>query len=220
MVHIYEKDGVFYPSVTTVIGAILEENDGILKWRASNKDWESQMNKAAIIGTIAHYRILNELAPQPLEFPDIPFSEIPTNALNKVEMCQLLWDDLGLKIGHPRKVEKFLINHEYRFAGKMDLVAPIDGVYTLLDLKTSKEIRENHKIQAGGYHVLLDRVPEQAMLVSLHPNERGNKFMRAHTETIPRKELDEYGDRFIEMVSEFHRRGLTEKLRKTNGVVT
>ena len=42
--------------------------------------------------------------------------------------------------------------------------------------------------------------------------------MRAHTVVMPRKELDEYADRFIEMAKEFHRRGLVEKLVEKNGI--
>ena len=219
MVHIYQRDGVFYPSVTTIIGEMLDEPEGLTNWKLKNLDWEKQTNRSAIIGTLVHYRILNELAPQTLELPDICFEDIPKDALKRVELSQLMWEELGLKIGHPRKVEKFAVNNEFKFAGKPDLVAPINDVYTLVDLKTSREVRENHKIQMGGYSVLLERTPEQAMLVSLHPNSRGNEFMRAHTVIMPRKELDEYAERFIEMTKEFHKRGLSEKLMKENGVV-
>jgi hypothetical protein len=218
-VHIYQKNGIFYPSVTTIIGAILEEPDGLTRWKQNNSDWEKQTNRSAIIGTLAHYRILNGLSPQLLELPDISFDDIPKDALRKVDLCEIMWDELELKIGHPRKVEKFAVNNEFKFAGKPDLVAPINDVYTLVDLKTSREIHDTHRIQMGGYHELLDRTPEQAMLVSLHPNERGNAHLRAHTETIARKDLDAYADRFVEMTKEFHRRKLTEKLMKENGVV-
>ena len=216
--HIYSENGVFYPSVTTIIGAILEEPSGLTQWKRNNADWEKQTNRSQIIGTLAHYRILNGLSPQLLELPDISFDDIPKDALRKVDLCEIMWDELELKIGHPRKVEKFAVNNEFKFAGKPDLVAPINDVYTLVDLKTSREIHDTHRIQMGGYHELLDRTPEQAMLVSLHPNERGNAHLRAHTETITRKELDAYADRFIEMTKEFHRRKLTEKLMKENNI--
>jgi hypothetical protein len=219
VVHIYKSpEGEYFPSVTTIIGAVLEEPIGLRKWRENNADWEQQANKSAIIGTLIHYRILNGLAPNTLELPDIPFDEIPKDALHKVDLGEIMWDELNLEIGHPRRIEKFAINREFKFAGKPDLVAPVNNVYTLVDLKTSREVRENHKLQMGGYHELLDRTPEQAMLVSLHPNERGNSHLRAHTVVIPRKDLDEYADRFIEMAKEFHRRGLVEELIKKNGI--
>ena len=218
MVHIYKFQGDYFPSVTTILGEILDEPEGLTQWKLKNLDWEKTTNRSAIIGTLVHYRILNELAPQTLELPDIPFDEIPADALKRVELSQLMWEELGLKIGHPRKVEKFAVNQEYKFAGKPDLVAPINDVYTLVDLKTSREIHDTHRLQMGGYHELLDRTTEQAMLVSLHPNERGNAHLRAHTETIARKELDAYADRFVEMTKEFHKRKLVEKLIKENGI--
>jgi len=218
LVHIYKLDNEYYPSVTTIIGEILEEPVGLVKWKQNNVDWEKQSNRSAILGTLAHYRILNSLAPQTLETPDIPFDKLPYDTLKMVDLCQIMWDELDLEIGYPRKVEKFAINAEYRFAGKPDLVAPIKGVYTLVDLKTSREVRESHKLQMGGYSVLLEKTPERAILVSLHPHERGNAHLRAHMVVMPRRELDEYADRFIEMAKEFHKRNLAEKLIKENGI--
>lgn len=218
MVHIYQRDGICYPSVTTIIHAMIEEPERLTQWKLNNGDWEKQTQRSQIIGTLVHYRILNDLAPQALELPDILFDDIPTDALKRVELGQIMWDELALDVGHPRKVERLVVCKQYKFAGKPDLVAPINGVYTLVDLKTSKEIHETHRIQMGGYHELLDRTPEQAMLVSLHPNERGNSFMRAHTETIPRKKLDDYADKFIELSEEFHRKNMTEKLMKEEGI--
>lgn len=219
MVHIYKSvDGEYFPSVTTIIGEMLEEPEGLKRWRQNNADWEKQSNRAQIIGTLVHYRILNGLAPQSLELPDIPYDDIPKDALHRVDLGEIMWDELGLEIGHPRRIEKFAMNREFKFAGKPDLVAPVNGIYTLVDLKTSREVRETHRLQMGGYHELLERTPEQAMLVSLHPNERGNAHLRAHTVTICRKDLDEYADKFVELAKEFHKRGLVEKLIKENGI--
>jgi len=195
---------------------MIPEPERLSQWKINNGDWEKQTNRSAIIGTLVHYRILNELAPQALELPDINFDDIPKDALKRVELGHIMWDELALDVGHPRKVERLAICKQFKFAGKPDLVAPINGVYTLVDLKTSKEIHDTHRLQMGGYHELLDRTPEQAMLVSLHPNERGNSFMRAHTETIERKALDVYADKFLDITKEFHRKNLTEKLMKEN----
>lgn len=216
--HIYRFEGEFYPSVTTIINEMVEEPERLIQWKINNRDWEKQTNKSQIIGTLAHYRILNSLAPQTLELPDIEFDEIPPDAIKRIELCQIMFDELGLDIGYPRRIERFSVCKQYKFAGKPDLEAPINGLYTIADLKTSREIHETHKLQMGGYHELRDRMADQSMLISIHPNERGNKFMRAHIETIPRKELNEYADRFVKMTQEFHARKLTEKLIKENGI--
>jgi hypothetical protein len=218
VVHIYRKDGEYYPSVTTIIGEMIEEPERLTQWKNKNRDWEKKTGESQIVGTLVHYRILNELAPQTLETPDIDFENVPKDALKKVELGQIMWDELGLEVGYPRRIEQFAICRQYKFAGKPDLEAPINGIYTLVDLKTSSDIYETHKLQMGGYHELRDRVFEQAMLVSLHPNERRNSFMRAHKIIMPRKELDEYADRFVELANEFHKKNLTEKLIKEHEI--
>jgi len=197
---------------------MIEEPERLVQWKINNRDWEKQTNKSAIIGTLVHYRILNGLAAQTLELPDISFDDIPSDAIKRIELGQIMFDDLNLEIGYPRKIEKFAISKQHKFAGKPDLEAPINGLYTLADLKTSKEIHETHRLQMGGYHELRDRIFEQAMLISIHPNERGNAFMRAHIETIPRKELDRQADIFVDLTKKFHEKKLTQKLIKENGI--
>ena len=218
MVHIYSFDGDFFPSVTTIIHAIVPEPERLAQWKERNADWSKQTNRAATIGTLIHYRILNELAAQTLELPDIPFDQIPADAIKRVDLGQLMFDELNLDIGHPRRIERLAVNKQYKFAGKPDLVAPINGVYTLADLKSSREFHDTHRLQMGGYHELLGRTAEQSMLISIHPNEKGNVHLRAHTEIIERDKLDGFADQFIELTREFHRQKLTEKLRKTNEV--
>jgi len=218
LVHIYRFEGEFYPSVTTIIHEMIEEPERLVQWKINNHDWEKQTNKSAIIGTLVHYRILNGLAAQTLELPDIDFDDIPKDAIKRIELGQIMFDELNLEIGYPRKIERFSINKQHKFAGKPDLESPINGKYTLVDLKTSKEIHETHRLQMGGYHELRDRIFDQAMLISIHPNERGNAFMRAHTEIIPRDELEKQADRFVEMTKTFHEKKLTEKLIKENGI--
>ncbi|HPE06151.1 MAG TPA: PD-(D/E)XK nuclease family protein [Smithellaceae bacterium] len=217
MTHIYRYQGDFFPSVTTIIHEMLPEPERLTIWKQTNRNWEKQTQKSAIIGTLVHYRILNNLSARTLERPDMKFDEIPSDAVKRIELGEIMFEELGLDIGHPRKVETFCINTEHKFAGKPDLVAPINGVYTLVDLKTSREIHETHRLQMGGYFELLDRTPEQAMLISLHPNERGNKFMRAHTHTITRGELEKLADEFIDMTKKFHATKDVRKMAKECG---
>jgi hypothetical protein len=217
MVHIYFADGEHFPSVTTVIHAMIPEAERLSQWKEHNHDWQKQTNRAATIGTLAHFRILNSLSAQNLEIPDIPFDEIPPDATKRVDLAELMFDALDLDIGHPRRIEKLAVNKQHRFAGKPDLECPISGVYTLVDLKSSREFHQSHLLQMGGYHLLRDRVFEQSLLVSIHPNEKGNAHLRAHTRLIPRDELDKYADEFLELVTEFHKQGLTKKLHDENG---
>lgn len=194
--------------------------EGLARWKiASGASGVAKMKASQIIGTLAHYRILNKLAPQLLDPTDFSPDDLPKDASKKVEMCEIMWDNLGLEVGYPRKIETLLYSKKYVFAGSPDLVAPISNVYTLVDLKTSKDIHESHRLQMGGYYELLGCAPEQCMLVSLHPDPYSNPHLRAHVVTITKDELEGYRERFLQLVDQFHNMCLTEKLVKENGLM-
>jgi hypothetical protein len=193
--------------------------EGLARWKiSSGLAGVAKMKASQIVGTLAHYRILNKLAPQMLDPPDFSLEELPKDAFKKVEMCEIMWDTLRLNVGHPRKIEKLIYNKEHVYAGSPDLVAPVNEVYTLVDLKTSKEIYESHRLQMGGYYDLLGCAPEQCMLVSMHPDPYSNPHLRAHVVVITKDELEKYRTRFLDLVEKFHAMCLTEKLIKEHGL--
>ena len=58
-----------------------------------------------------HFRIItSKVAPQPLNPPMFSPGEIPKDATHRLELCEAMWDDLGLEIGYPRKIERMIIN--------------------------------------------------------------------------------------------------------------
>ena len=133
-------------------------------------------------------------------------------------MCEIMFNALELKVGYPRRIEKLLYSKEHTYAGTPDLVAPINDVYTLADLKTSKEIYESHKLQMGGYYELLGCTPEQALLISINPDPYTNPHLRAHTALITKEELEVYREKFLNMCKRFHESNLTPKLIKEHGL--
>jgi len=222
MVHIYRHEGKLYPSVTTIIHAILPEPPALKRWKEKTKNADQIRNESAAFGTLIHYRILNNLSVKDMELPTLEFDHLPHDALQKVEICEAMWDELKLEIGYPRMVEKLVVNPEHRYAGKIDLGAPIrkpgdaneKKVFTLLDIKSSREVRENYLYQMGGYALAMPETPERALIVSLHPNSNGNKYLKGHIVEMSKSKLDHYGDKFIELAEEFHKQNLTEKLLK------
>jgi hypothetical protein len=206
--------------VTTIISNTLPVPERLAAWKiSSGKNGVEKMKASQIIGTLAHYRILNKLSPSTLEPPNFKPDELPVGAMEKVDTCEIMWDELNLDIGYPRKIERLMFDNEYTYSGTPDLVAPIGGMYTLADLKTSKEIYETHCIQMGGYDQLLGSAPERAMLISIHPNTFGNTYLRAHTHEISRKDLDSYRDQFLDLTKEFHRKHIIEQLVKEHGII-
>ena len=219
MVHIYRHAGVYFPSVTTIIGATMPVPEGLAQWKIrSGAAGHQKMLDSQIIGTLAHYRILNKLSPSLLNPPNFSPDDLPKGAIEKIDTCEIMWNALNLNIGHPRKIERLLYSKEHTFAGSPDMVAPIDNVYTLVDLKTSKDIYESHRLQMGGYYDLLGRTPEQCMLVSIHPDPYKNPNLRASISHMTKEDLETYRERFLKLVKTFHEMCLTEKLMKEHGL--
>ena len=218
--HIYSFSGQLYPSVTTVLSACYPVPEALAAWKLkTGAGGVEKMRAAQVVGTLSHYRILNKLSPSLLDPPEFDPDSLPKDTMELVDLAEIMFSELALDIGYPRKIERLLFSKEYRFCGTPDLCAPINGIYTLADLKTSKDLHETHKLQLGGYHELLGRTPEQGMLISIHPHTYQNKFLRAHTHIIERKDLDDYADKFLEYAKEFHGRKLTEKLAVEYGIM-
>jgi len=193
----------------------------LAQWKlTSGANGHAKMKSSQITGTLIHYRILNKLAAQLLEPPNFSPEDLPKGTEKKVDIAELMWDALDLKVGYPRKIEKLLYSKKYIFAGTPDLVAPINDVYTLVDLKSSKEIYASHRLQLGGYFELLDCVPEQGLLVSLHPDPYGNPHLRAHTITINKRELEDYREQFLVLAQKFHDQCMLDDLIKKNGLMS
>lgn len=217
MVHIYTYKGIDYPSVTTIIQYAREEPERLTRWKEKTPNWEKQTRDSQIIGTLVHYRILNPLSACRLELPEINMDEIPQDAYTKLEIAEHMFDELKLEIGYPRMVEKFVISEKHKYAGKVDLVAPIDKVYTLADLKTSAHVQETHKLQMGGYYGALPEKPERAYLISVHPDTRKNPALRAHIVEMSRDDLEDKYAEFVNLAEEFHRLGLCKTLKEEYG---
>jgi uncharacterized protein YneR len=109
-----------------------------------------------------------------------------------------LWDDLGFDIHPPFSAESAWYHKDMRYAGTKDLRAKINGVNTVLDLKTSARIYDKHLVQVGAY-VQMDnswggeQKIEQGIVVSLNP-----KKPKAMVKIIEGDELDMYIEEFNE----------------------
>ena len=62
------------------------------------------------------------------------------------------WRNLGLRISRPCLVEHTTYaGGDFPYAGTVDMHAPIEGWKAILDLKSSKQPYESHKLQLGAY---------------------------------------------------------------------
>lgn len=150
------KDGIKVPGVTTITGELGWNKQALISW--ANKIGLDGMlaNKyrddKAEIGTLAHEFITNTL--QGIKTDTSDYSE---NQIAQAENSVLKFDnwhkDHNLE---PILIEKPLVSETYGFGGTPDIYGKVDGIYTLIDLKTGKNIYDEHLVQTGGYVILLE----------------------------------------------------------------
>jgi hypothetical protein len=210
---VYEFNGIRYPSVTTILSntAPPEETASLRAWAANFympgfSSPEEYTRYTAIRGTIVHYNVLNSIV-RNLTKIQLDSSEIPPRAewagraeklAQEVAHCRGMWDDLGLKISFPLKAESANYHPELRYAGTLDLYCRIDGVKTILDLKTSSKIRDKQVVQVSAYTLMQRRWDpssvEQGMVVSLNPGKK-KPIVKIIEEDELQLNIDEFKER-------------------------
>lgn len=201
-----------FPSVTTILNATLERPE-LEIWREITPDADKIAAEAAVIGSACHYRILSRYSIRQLEPPTVylPWKNLERwieEIAYRSELAEVMWNETidGISF-EPLYVEHSLISREHRYAGTFDLLAEIEGKRVLIDLKTSKELWSEYKLQLGAYYLLCEEnglEVDVGMLVGLHPFETENPALKPETIWLNRKELKEYGSKFTELVREFY----------------
>lgn len=135
-------EGKKYPSVTTVIGKGTDTSY-LDKWR--KRVGEEEANKisrqASVRGEAVH-----EIAEQYMRNnPDYKKGHMPVNVVSFNYIKPFLDKHVGLIAG----LELPLYSDLLRVAGRVDCIAKWDGIWSIIDFKTSK--REKTKDQVFGY---------------------------------------------------------------------
>lgn len=193
----------------------MPEPPAIKGWKRKHKDWEEILHYKATMGSMIHYRILNKLAVRTLELPDLTIDDIPQDVDHLYEIATHMFGELNMDIGIPRVVETLHVNKTHKYCGTPDLIAPVSGIRSLVDLKTSSDIYEGHKLQMGGYYDMIDPKPDQALLVSVHPYIETNPTLEPHIVALPVEDvvfngvvmqegLKSLRDRFVKLVKVFY----------------
>ncbi len=178
-----------YPSVTTVIS------------QDKNKKRSGGTSPSMTIGTITHYHILKRYSKNLLTLPtesiwNVPRPEIIGRIYRNIKM----WNDLHLDI-KPIAVETALFCKDPRVAGTLDLLANINGEYTLCDIKTGLYYN-SHPIQASVYWHMLRRKPKVCFIYLDGIIER-NPEQKAIVRYFTKSELESGYDQFLDKYSEF-----------------
>jgi len=161
------KDGTKVPGTTTIISGQLAWSKQALLWWAWNEGKEGRQFRetrdvAADLGSLVHACIEAELRGRPLPpIPDEHKDKVDNSLLAFYEWQQ------GYQFT-VLKTEEAMVSERHRYGGKPDL-ALVRKNTALWDLKTSKDIYADHRIQLAAYKHLWDEVhPEQPITGGLH----------------------------------------------------
>jgi len=153
-------DGTQVPGGSTIC-KIGDDAGALIHWAwnlgREGKDYKKERDKAADIGTIAHFLIECYLTGQVADLDDYSQEDID-KALGCYNKFVDWWDEQNLKVV---ATEIQLVNETYKFGGTIDLIAKRpNGDHVLIDFKTSKKISESYWRQCAGYAALWNQNQE------------------------------------------------------------
>jgi len=151
------KDGERVPGVTTVIGGNLGWNKQQLMWWANQQGLQGKNHRdvsdaAADVGTVAHALVEKELKGEVIEWPKLGLDAgLDEKQLKQAENAFTAfkeWRDLvNFKLLYS---EHTIVHDELGYGGQID-VAAVQSRVSIIDLKTSKDVYPDHKIQIAAY---------------------------------------------------------------------
>ena len=144
------------PGAST-IAKIGSDSGGLLYWAwdlgKQGKDYRKERDKAADIGTLAHFMIECEIQGLQPDLSEFPMVDIDAAGVPYYTAVQW-WEQQGLT---PIAPEMQLVSEEHGYGGTIDMPCRSrDGCLALLDWKTSKAIWPEHIIQVSAYEKLLE----------------------------------------------------------------
>lgn len=146
-------NGQIVPGVTTVLGVLAKPALIHWAWKLGMEgiDYKKFRDKAAGIGTLAHYLVECDLSGSTPEL-----STYSADDINLAENCLLSYYEWRKgKTVKPIYTEWPCVSERWKFGGTLDFYGEIDGQLTLLDLKTGKAIYDEHTMQLAAYVQLL-----------------------------------------------------------------
>lgn len=144
----YDVDGVWYPRVTKIVE--IKSKPALYKFYGSLKSFdegEKIKQQSATEGTLLHETVEDILLGKN---PTIPHS-IKGAVQAFIEFIARTPIETD-----PEFVEYRLVNRQERYAGTIDALACIGGVWGVLDIKTSQSIYRDYNLQTSAYMAALE----------------------------------------------------------------
>ncbi len=144
----YEIDGVWYPRVTSILS--IKAKPALYRYYAKMPDFrtaEKATEQSALEGTAVH-----EAVEKIMRKEDFPIPSLIRPSVDAfLEFCRN--NDI-----EPLKIEERIISKEHCYAGTIDMLAKVNGVVGVLDIKTSQAIYRDYGMQTAAYIQALTEV--------------------------------------------------------------
>jgi len=143
------EDGTRVPGVTTILNVIAKP--ALISWAnrmgLDGINTSKHVDELADIGTLAHAMIAHFLGG-----PEPDLDDYSKHQIDRAENSVLSFHEWAkgktLKTFHS---ERQMVSEQLRYGGTCDWIGEIDGVTTLLDLKTGKAIYDEMLYQVAAY---------------------------------------------------------------------
>jgi len=146
-------DGTRVPSVTTVLHELAKPALIHWAWGLGIKgiDYRVYRDELADVGTLAHSLIMAHLKKETPSLDDYSQNQIDLAENSFLKFLE--WERQHSL--EPIALERPMVSEIFKFGGTPDYFGLVDGILTILDFKTGKEIYEDYWYQIGGYDILV-----------------------------------------------------------------
>ena len=165
--HYYYVDGVFKPSVTKILQEAMPTPFALRQWigEVGNDKAKEKLEKAGERGTALH-----NACEEMLRGIEIDLTQFPVEADKKCLVAFKNW--CAEYQPEVVEIEKILAS-ELDYAGTLDILCKIKGKLTIVDIKTSSAVYDEHILQITAYqNALKEMTGESADRMILHLNPR------------------------------------------------
>jgi hypothetical protein len=152
----YEVEGAWYPRVTSILS--IKSKPALYAYYASMPSYKvatAATNRSAEEGTAVHTAVEAILRG---EKPEISPSIQPS--------VDAFLQFYGNNLINPLKIEERIISKRHRYAGTIDVLAEVNGIVGVLDIKTSQAVYRDYGMQTAAYVQALSEDPNIPPLTS------------------------------------------------------
>ena len=191
-------DGVYYPSVTTVLSILSEEHIQAWRARVGAEEANKISHRASTRGTAVH-AIIEKYLDNEANFTE----GFMPNVVENFKDVQAVLDQ---RIGDIYAQECALYSGYLGLAGRVDCEASFDGVISIVDFKTSRKLKkkswiENYFIQEAAYAIMWEErtgIPITNLVTIIAVDGEEPQVFKEHR--------DNWAPKLLETINEYKRR--------------